>query len=104
MRTASNALIAMPHPVDIDDYTILVQNHHSEDDFCDQLCDQFDVLYKESATQGGRIMAISLHPWVIGQPYRIKALEDALQHIMGHDGVWAATGSEILDAWTAQQA
>ena len=104
MRTASNALIAMPHPVDIDDYTILVQNHHTEDDFRDQLCDQFDVLYKESATQGGRIMAISLHPWVIGQPYRIKALEDALQHIMGHDGVWAATGSEILDAWTAQQA
>ena len=59
---------------------------------------------QESATQGGRIMAISLHPWVIGQPYRIKALEDALQHIIGHEGVWAATGSEILDAWTAQQA
>ena len=104
MRTSHGPLHAMPHPIDIDDATILVQNHHTEDDFRDQLCDQFDVLYKESATQGGRIMAISLHPWVIGQPYRIKALEDALQHIMGHDGVWAATGSEILDAWMAQQA
>ena len=83
--------------------TILVQNHHTEDDFRDQLCDQFDVLYRESGTQGGRIMAISLHPWVIGQPYRIKALEDALAHIMRHHGVWAATGSEILDAWTASK-
>jgi len=103
MRTKNGALHAMPHPVDIDDYTILVQNHHTEDDFRDQLCDQFDLLYKESETQGGRIMAISLHPWVIGQPYRIKALEDALQHIMGHQGVWSATGSEILDAWTTGQ-
>jgi allantoinase len=104
MRTAFGALHAMPHPVDMDDTTILVQNHHTEDDFRDQLCDQFDLLYRESETQGGRIMAVALHPWVIGQPYRIKALEDALAHMMGHSGVWAATGAEILDAWTAQQA
>ena len=104
MRTASGPIHAMPHPIDIDDYTILVQNHHTEDDFRDQLCDQFDLLYKESATAGGRIMAISLHPWVIGQPYRMRALEEALAHIMRHPGVWAATGSEILDAWKASQA
>ena len=104
MRTASGPIHAMPHPIDMDDYTILVQNHHTEDDFRDQLCDQFDVLYKESASQGGRVMAISLHPWVIGQPYRMRALEEALAHIMRHQGVWAATGSEILDAWKAAQA
>jgi peptidoglycan/xylan/chitin deacetylase (PgdA/CDA1 family) len=104
MRTASGPIHAMPHPIDIDDHTILVQNHHTEDDFRDQLCDQFDLLYKESATAGGRIMAISLHPWVIGQPYRIRALEEALAHIMRHPGVWAATGSEILDAWKASRA
>jgi allantoinase len=103
MRTSSGAFHAMPHPIDIDDTTILVQNHHSEDDFRDQLCDQFDVLYRESATQGGRVMAVSLHPWVIGQPYRIGALEEALRHIMGHTGVWAATGAEILDAWKGGQ-
>jgi peptidoglycan/xylan/chitin deacetylase (PgdA/CDA1 family) len=104
MRTASGPIHAMPHPIDIDDYTILVQNHHTEDDFRDQLCDLFDLLYKESATAGGRIMAISLHPWVIGQPYRMRALEEALTHIMRQPGVWAATGSEILDAWKASQA
>ena len=96
-------LVAMPHPVDIDDYTILVQNHHAEDDFRDALVDQFDLLYREASPGNGRVMAISLHPWVIGQPYRIGALEQALQHIMGHQGVWAATGSQILDAWKSQQ-
>lgn len=102
MRTAHGALHNMPHPADIDDYSILVQNHHSEDEFCEQLCDQFDVLYREAHAQGGRIMAISLRPWITGQPYRIASFERALAHIMGHRGVWAATGAEILDAFKAQ--
>lgn len=103
MRTSHGPLHAMPHPIDIDDATILVQNHHTEDDFRDALTDQFDLLYREASPENGRVMAISLHPWVIGQPYRIRALEEALAHIMRHQGVWAATGSEILDAWKAGQ-
>ncbi|MFN6956167.1 MAG: hypothetical protein ACK4PG_15365, partial [Acetobacteraceae bacterium] len=67
------------------------------------LTDHFDLLWEEAATQGGRVMAISLHPWVIGQPYRISALEKGLKHILSRRGVWAATGAEILDAWKAQQ-
>ncbi|MBT3535754.1 MAG: polysaccharide deacetylase, partial [Rhodospirillaceae bacterium] len=43
-----------------------------------------------------------LNPWITGQAYRIKALEEALSYITGHDGVWSATGSEILDAFKAQ--
>ena len=103
MRTDAGPLTAMPHPIDIDDYSILVQNHHSEDEFTEQLCDHFDVLYDEAATQGGRVMAISLHPWITGQPYRIGALEKALTHMIQRRGVWNATGGEILDAWKAQQ-
>jgi allantoinase len=103
MRTSAGPLTAMPHPIDIDDYTILVQNHHSEDEFTAQLCDQFDLLWDEAGTQGGRVMAISLHPWITGQPYRIGALEKALQHITSRRQVWSATGAEILDAWKSQQ-
>ena len=64
----------------------------------------FDLLHEESARHGARIMAISLHPWAIGQPYRIGALESALAHMMRQPGVWPATGAEILDAWKAQRA
>jgi peptidoglycan/xylan/chitin deacetylase (PgdA/CDA1 family) len=103
MRTRAGTLHAMPHPVDMDDYTILVQNHHTEDDFRDALIDQFDMLYRESSPESGRVMAISLHPWVIGQPYRIGALEEALDHMLQHAGVWSATGSQILSAWRAGQ-
>jgi len=102
MRSESRSIHSLPLSNDIDDVSVLVQNRHSEDAYAQQVCDQFDVLYKESETQGGRILALSLHPWAIGQPYRIGALEAALKHVMGHAGVWAATGSEILDAFAAQ--
>ena len=104
MRAGGRTLHSMPHSNDIDDATILIGMHHDEDELRDQIIDQFDALYEESATQGGRVMAISLHPWAIGQPYRIGALEQALAHIMRHPGVWPATGAEILDAWKAQRA
>ena len=103
LKTESGALHSMPLSNDIDDYTILVQNRHSEDAFRQQVCDQFDVLYQEAATEGGRIMTLSLHPWVIGQPYRISSLESALAHVLGSKGVWVATAAEILDAFIAQE-
>jgi hypothetical protein len=42
-------------------------------------------------------MVLNLHPWLIGQPYRIKYLEEALEDVMQREAVWAATGSEIVE-------
>ncbi len=104
MRTAAGRLHAMPHGHELDDHLILVRDHHGEDSFCRQIVDQFDALYREAESDGGRILAISLHPWVIGQAFRIASLRAALEHVMAHDGVWAATGTEILDAFEARGA
>ncbi len=57
---------------------------------------QFDTLYREGA-ESGRIMAIPVHPYVIGFPHRIWALESALDYIRGHDAVWFATAEGIVD-------
>jgi len=103
MKAGGKTLYSMPHSADVDDAAILIGMHHDEDEFRDQLIDHFDVLYEESKTQGARIMPISLHSWVIGQPYRIGTLETVLAHIMRHKDVWPATGAEILDAWKVGQ-
>ena len=102
MRTETRPIHSLPLSNDIDDVVILVQNRHSEAAFVQQVCDQFDLLYNEAAAGGGRVMTLSLHPWAIGQPFRIGALEQALQHIANHRDVWPATGAEILDAFAAQ--
>jgi len=101
-RTKAGTIHALPHPTDLDDYTVLIQNHHSDAEFADQIVDQFEVMRAESERYGGRVMALALHPWLVGQPYRIKALADVLGWIVRQKGVWPATGAEILDAFKAQ--
>jgi peptidoglycan/xylan/chitin deacetylase (PgdA/CDA1 family) len=65
------------------------------------ICDQFDVLYKEGA-KSGRVMAIALHPYLIGVPHRIGAFDAALKYICKHKKVWKATGAEIAQHYLAQ--
>ncbi|MDE0942091.1 MAG: polysaccharide deacetylase family protein [Alphaproteobacteria bacterium] len=101
-ETKSGTIHNMPHTTELDDQQILINLRHTEQEYVDQLKDQFDCLYAESEKYGGRVMAINLNPWVTGQAYRIKALEKALSYITGHDGVWSATGADILDAFKAQ--
>ena len=45
-----------------------------------------------------RVMAIALHPFIMGQPHRIASLARALDYISGFPKVWKATGSEIIGA------
>jgi peptidoglycan/xylan/chitin deacetylase (PgdA/CDA1 family) len=99
MKAGGRTLYAMPHSNDIEDATVLIGMRHDEDELRDQWLDHFEVLYKEAATQGGRVMVLPLHSWLIGHPYRIGTLETVLSHIMSRAGVWPATGAEILDAW-----
>jgi hypothetical protein len=73
------------------------------DQFAEMLCRQFDVLYRESEVSG-KVMVIALHGFLMGVAHRIGALETALDHIMGHDEIWFATGGEILDHFLASGA
>jgi peptidoglycan/xylan/chitin deacetylase (PgdA/CDA1 family) len=102
-RTKNGTLTAMPHQQWLSDATIWFGYKQSGQDFVDQIQDQFDVLYDEAGRQGGRILAITIHPWMSGQPHRIQFLEQALAPIAKHKGVWQATGAEIYDCWKAQQ-
>ena len=99
MQAANGPVYSMPHPYETDDHVILTGLAHSEDDFLVQIKDQFDVLYAESEQRGGRLLSLSLHPWIIGQPFRIKTLEQALNYILDHEGVWPATAAQVLAAF-----
>jgi peptidoglycan/xylan/chitin deacetylase (PgdA/CDA1 family) len=61
------------------------------------VCEAFDTLYREGA-DSGRLFVLPLHPWCIGQPFRVRYLQQVLGHITKQDEVWATTGAEIA-AW-----
>lgn len=100
----AGSLVAMPHSTELSDRQIIMDYHHSEAEYVQQACEQFDVLHAEAATYGGRVLCLPLTPYITGLPYRIHALREILAHVTGRGGVWNATGAEIATAWRAQQA
>ena len=103
-HTRAGDLWAMPLSSELEDRFVIMDNLHSEASWAQQVMDACDLLLAESALQGGRILALSVHPWVLGQPHRIKHLEAVLEYIVAQPGVWCAGPGEILDAFTAQAA
>jgi allantoinase len=103
VRTSSGQIHALPHAWEVSDLQLVLNYRHDAAEFAEQVCDYFRVIYREAERSGRRIMALSLHPWLIGVPHRIRALEAILDHITRLAGVWSATGAEILDAFAAQQ-
>jgi len=50
------------------------------------------------ATEGGRSFTLWLHPWVIGQPHRIRYLSDAIARLLAIPRIWYANAAEIAEA------
>ncbi|PKB73885.1 MAG: hypothetical protein BZY72_04590 [SAR202 cluster bacterium Io17-Chloro-G8] len=92
----TGGLVALPTMLEMDDLFAMSNRRVEIERYCQSLKDGFDVMFRDGGNNG-RLMTINLHPWLVGQPFRIGYLEEALAHIMGHDGVWAASGSEIID-------
>ena len=84
------------------DLQAMTRHDASSAGFTRIICDAFDILYREAA-DSGRVVAISLHPYIIGLPHRIDALDRGLEYICGHDSVWRATGAEIADHFLSLQ-
>lgn len=86
-------MLSVPYSVELNDLGMWLSRGLSGPDVLRMITDQFDRLYAE----GGRVMALALHPFVAGQPFRIRYLEEALAYIAGHDGVWLTTSDEIAE-------
>jgi allantoinase len=94
-------IVSMPYTYQLNDKSSIENRFVSAEGFKQMICDQFDVLYKEGA-KSGRVMAIALHPYLIGVPHRIGAFDAALKYICKHKKVWKATGAEIAQHYLAQ--
>lgn len=102
-RTQNGPLIAMPLSPELEDTKILGNSLHSEASYVEQVRDAADFLLSEAENQGGRILSLSIHPWLLGQPHRIGALEQVLEYLTHNDNVWCASAGDILRSFSAQR-
>jgi peptidoglycan/xylan/chitin deacetylase (PgdA/CDA1 family) len=91
-------LVSIPYTIELNDTQAMNRRNQTAEEFGDLIRSQFEVLYNEG-TDSGRVMAIALHPWISGVPHAVGALGQTLDFLADHDGVWFATGTEIINAF-----
>ncbi len=94
VKVRSGRLTSVPYSLEMNDVIVYNVNLVQPRRYADILKRQFDRLSAEGE-HSGTVMCIPLHPYLVGQPYRMAAFEEALSYITGHDKVWLATGREI---------
>jgi allantoinase len=102
IKTTNGPLVTLPYTVELNDIPMMAVAHHESEYFKTRCCDYFDRLYQEGETRP-RVMAIAIHPYISGQPHRIKYLEQVYEHINSHPGVVHMNGKEIYEWYNGQK-
>jgi allantoinase len=100
LRTRSRPIVNVPYTQECNDVAMMLIQHHKAAEYRDRAIDQFEQLYADAET-GARIMALVVHPYIMGAPHRLRYVQEALDHISGREGVLFWTGEQILDWYNA---
>ena len=95
--TRHGSLWAIPYPQELNDIPMIVARQMDGKDFAQMIIDNFDEMLAQSVRQP-LVMGIALHPYIVGQPYRLRHLRRALQHIArqrDEGRIWVTTPGAI---------
>ena len=88
MKTRSRPILAVPYSHDLNDSSTVIGRNVGASEFADMIVDQFDEMLRSSA-DAPQVMPVILHSFISGQPFRLRALRRALDHIMKNaDSIW----------------
>ena len=97
MRTRAGPLLSVPYPIEINDSPTMLSRAQSTTDFRQMIVDQFETMLALSEKHP-LVCGVSLHTFVVGQPFRLTQLRQALRHVLDHPGmerVWITRPGNI---------
>ena len=95
MQTRSGPILSVPYPLELNDSPALVFRQHTGRDFEKMIIDQFEEMKRRSAKYP-LVFTIALHPFIIGQPFRMQGLRRALDHVLKHSSdLWITRPGDI---------
>lgn len=81
LRTRSGrTLWSVPYPQELNDIPMIVGRKMDGSAFAQMVIDNFDEMLAQSRAQP-LVMGVALHPYLVGQPYRLRHLRRALAHM-----------------------
>ncbi|MDB5873947.1 MAG: polysaccharide deacetylase [Ramlibacter sp.] len=103
MNTRSGAqLWSIPYPQELNDIPMVIGRLMNGKDFADMIVDQYEEMLLQARSQP-LVMGIALHPYIVGQPHRLRHLRRALEHLAAgrdREEAWWTTPGAICD-WVA---
>src|SRR6202171_1841624 len=91
LKTRTKPIVNLPYTQECNDVAMMLIQHHKASEYYDRAIDQFEQLYAD-ADQSARVMAIVIHPYIMGAPHRLKYFRAVLEAIRGRPGVLLWTG------------
>jgi peptidoglycan/xylan/chitin deacetylase (PgdA/CDA1 family) len=102
LKTRDRPLLSVPYSQEINDSSTIIGRQASATDFCQMIIDQFDEM-RETPGEEPLVMSVITHAFISGQPFRLRALRRALQHISNHAAdVWITQPGEIARHYAGQ--
>lgn len=98
MRTRAGRLLAIPYPQEVNDIPAIVARKDGAAQFADMIVDDLEERLLQVADGKPQVMGIALHPYLVGQPYRLRQLRRALRQLTARrDIAWITTAGAIHD-------
>ncbi|HEX7105794.1 MAG TPA: polysaccharide deacetylase family protein [Acidothermaceae bacterium] len=94
-------MISLPYSIEVNDAVLCVGRNLSGEDFYRLVMDQLEGLVA-AGEHTGQVMAIGVHPFVLGQPFRLKYLDRVLRQLAATQEVWITTSDEIAETYLAE--
>jgi allantoinase len=96
-HTRRGKILSVPYPQEVNDIPAIVARQMNASDFADMIVDQFREMLRQSIEQP-LVMGVALHPYIVGQPYRLRHLRRALGEIAGkRDDIWLTNPGAIAN-------
>ena len=102
LKTRTKPIVNIPYTQECNDVAMMLIQHHKASEYYDRAIDQFDQIHADSE-RSARVMALVVHPYIMGAPHRLKHFSRIFDHIKKHDDVVFWTGEKILDWYLAER-
>jgi allantoinase len=96
LKTRTKPILNVPYTQECNDVAMMLIQHHAATEYRNRAVDQFNQIYSD-AKDSARIMALVVHPYIMGAPHRSRYFREALEHIRAHKDVVFWTGEQIHD-------
>ena len=99
MKTRAGRLLSIPYPQEANDIPAIIGRKDGAEQFAAMLQDDFAERLDQVARDGvPQVMGVALHPYIVGQPYRLRVLRRALAAMLQRrDEIWVTTAGGVYD-------